>query len=95
MGVSGGTWLLIFCELSCWMSFGFYKSDPRLIILGCTGVTASILMLSRIAATRVATRDLAAYQRLRDEELATLPGVHRLSSTIVMKRIVDERPLPL
>ena len=44
---------------------------------------------------RVGTADLAAYQKLRDEELATLPGVHRLSSTIVMKRIVDERPLPL
>jgi DNA-binding Lrp family transcriptional regulator len=44
---------------------------------------------------RVATADLAAYQRLRDEELGTLPGVHRLSSTIVMKQIVDERPLPL
>jgi len=44
---------------------------------------------------RVATPDLAAYQVLRDEQLATLPGVHRLSSTIVMKRIVDERPLPL
>jgi DNA-binding Lrp family transcriptional regulator len=44
---------------------------------------------------RVSTADLAAYQRLRDEELATLPGVHRLSSTIVMKRIVDARPLPL
>lgn len=44
---------------------------------------------------RVATSDLAAYQVLRDEQLATLPGVHRLSSTIVMKRIVDDRPLPL
>ena len=44
---------------------------------------------------RVATADLAGYQVLRDEKLATLPGVHRLSSTIVMKRVVDERPLPL
>lgn len=44
---------------------------------------------------RVVTADIAAYQVLRDERLATLPGVHRLSSTIVMKRIVDERPLPL
>jgi DNA-binding Lrp family transcriptional regulator len=44
---------------------------------------------------RVATADLAAYQKLRDEKLATLPGVQRLTSTIVMKRIVDERPLPL
>jgi len=29
-----------------------------------------------------------------DEKLATLPGVQRLSSTIVMKRVVDERPYP-
>jgi DNA-binding Lrp family transcriptional regulator len=44
---------------------------------------------------RVATADLAAYQNLRDEKLATLPGVRRLTSTIVMKRIVDQRPFPL
>jgi DNA-binding Lrp family transcriptional regulator len=44
---------------------------------------------------RVATADLEAYQSLRDEKLATLPGVRRLTSTIVMKRIVDERPFPL
>jgi len=41
---------------------------------------------------RVLTTDLAAYQNLRDEKLATLPGVQRLTSTIVMKRVVDERP---
>jgi DNA-binding Lrp family transcriptional regulator len=41
---------------------------------------------------RVAITDLEAYQALRDERLATLPGVRRLTSTIVMKRIVDERP---
>jgi DNA-binding Lrp family transcriptional regulator len=44
---------------------------------------------------RVATSDLAAYAALRDEKLATLPGVQRLTSTIVMKRIVDDRPLPV
>jgi hypothetical protein len=44
---------------------------------------------------RVATADLAAYQVLRDEQLATLPGVHRLSSTIVMKQVVEERPFSL
>jgi DNA-binding Lrp family transcriptional regulator len=44
---------------------------------------------------RVATADIAAYQNLRDEQLATLPGVGRLTSTIVMKRVVDERPFPL
>ena len=43
---------------------------------------------------RVATADIAAYQTLRDEQLATLPGVGRLTSTIVMKRIVDDRPYP-
>jgi hypothetical protein len=31
---------------------------------------------------------------LRDEKLASLPGVQRLTSTIVMKRIVDDRPYP-
>jgi DNA-binding Lrp family transcriptional regulator len=44
---------------------------------------------------RVATADLAAYQVLRDEKLATLPGVQRLTSTIVMKRVVDDRPFPV
>jgi DNA-binding Lrp family transcriptional regulator len=44
---------------------------------------------------RVATADLAAYQALRDEKLAALPGVQRLTSTIVMKRVVGHRPLPL
>ena len=44
---------------------------------------------------RVATSDIDAYQRLRDERLATLPGVQRMTSTIVMKRVVDERPFSL
>lgn len=43
---------------------------------------------------RVATADIAAYQLLRDETLARLPGVLRITSTIVMKRVVDNRPLP-
>lgn len=42
---------------------------------------------------RVLTTDLVAYQNLRDERLGTLPGVQRLTSTIVMKRVVDERPV--
>ena len=44
---------------------------------------------------RVATADIAAYQTLRDEQLATLPGVGRRTSTSVLKRIVEERPFPL
>jgi len=43
---------------------------------------------------RVATADLTAYQELWDQKLAALPGVQRLASTIVMKRIVDNRPYP-
>ncbi|WFF03756.1 Lrp/AsnC family transcriptional regulator [Micromonospora sp. WMMD964] len=44
---------------------------------------------------RVATKDLAGFAALRDEKLAALPGVQRLTSTIVMKRIVEDRPLPV
>jgi DNA-binding Lrp family transcriptional regulator len=43
---------------------------------------------------RVVTADLAAYQRLQDEKLAALPGVQRMTSTLVMKRVADNRPLP-
>jgi DNA-binding Lrp family transcriptional regulator len=43
---------------------------------------------------RVATADLEAFQHLYDERLATLPGVQRLSSTLVMKHVVSDRPLP-
>ena len=58
-GISQGTWLLIFGELSCWASFGVHKSDPRLTILGCTGVAASLLMLTRIHRTTEAERSTA------------------------------------
>ena len=44
---------------------------------------------------RIITRDLAAFQQLYDDRLATLPGVQRLSSTLVMKSVVENRPLPL
>jgi DNA-binding Lrp family transcriptional regulator len=44
---------------------------------------------------RIVTHDVEAYQRLYDERLAALPGVQRLTSTLVMKSIVDSRPLPL
>lgn len=44
---------------------------------------------------RVVTADLDAYRRLYDEHLAALPGVQRLTSTLVMKDVVAGRPLPL
>jgi DNA-binding Lrp family transcriptional regulator len=43
---------------------------------------------------RVVTTDLAAYQRLQDEKLSALPGVQRMTSTLVMKQVVSDRPLP-
>ena len=39
--------------------------------------------------------DLPGFQQLYDDRLATLPGVLRLSSTLVMKSVVENRPLPL
>lgn len=50
-GVSRGTWMLILGELSCWTVFGVHRSDPRLLTLGVTGITASVLMLARIRRT--------------------------------------------
>lgn len=44
---------------------------------------------------RVAAPDLESYVTVRDERLATLPGVGRITSTMVMKRVVDNRPLSI
>ncbi|KAA9162671.1 Lrp/AsnC family transcriptional regulator [Amycolatopsis acidicola] len=44
---------------------------------------------------RVLTRDQTAFQQLYDTALTTLPGVQRLSSTLVMKSVVENRSLPL
>lgn len=44
---------------------------------------------------RVVTRDLPAYRELYDDSLAALPGVLHLNSTLVMKSVVESRPLPL
>jgi DNA-binding Lrp family transcriptional regulator len=43
---------------------------------------------------RIVSADLPAFQRLYDEQLSALPGVRRLSSTLVMKHVVTDRPLP-
>lgn len=44
---------------------------------------------------RVVTRDLDAFQQLYEDELSALPGVQRMTSTLVMKSVVEEGPLPL
>ncbi|MDD2841925.1 MAG: Lrp/AsnC family transcriptional regulator [Tolumonas sp.] len=43
----------------------------------------------------VVSRDLSAFQLLYDEQLSALPSVQRLTSTLVMKNVVQDRPLPL
>jgi DNA-binding Lrp family transcriptional regulator len=43
---------------------------------------------------RVLAADLGAYQQLYDQQLGALPGVQRLTSTLVMKHVVGYRPLP-
>lgn len=42
---------------------------------------------------RVRTADLPSFQRFWDEHLAGLPGLQRVSSTIVMKDVVHQRPI--
>jgi DNA-binding Lrp family transcriptional regulator len=44
---------------------------------------------------QVLTKDLEAFQHLYDSTLAALPGVQRLTSTLIMKTVVEDRPLPL
>lgn len=43
----------------------------------------------------VVSRDLVAFQRLYDERLSSLPGVQKLMTTLVMKDVVLDKPLPL
>ncbi|MBM7785000.1 hypothetical protein [Tenggerimyces flavus] len=55
-GIARGTWLLIGGELSCWTIFGLHESDPRLLVLGVTGIAASVAMLVRTQAWAVRNR---------------------------------------
>lgn len=43
----------------------------------------------------VVVEDLEAFQKLYDDKLSALPGVQRLTSTLVMKSVVQNRELPL
>src|SRR5262245_28364075 len=42
----------------------------------------------------IVTAALPAYPQLEDDTLAALPGIQRLNSTLVMKHVVNDRPLP-
>lgn len=43
----------------------------------------------------IVTADLPAFQKLYDEVLSRLPNVMRMTSTLVMKHVITDRPLPL
>ncbi|KII37213.1 AsnC family transcriptional regulator [Pseudomonas fluorescens] len=43
----------------------------------------------------VITRDLPSFHQLYDDCLSTLPNVQRLTTTLVMKRVIQDRSLPL
>jgi DNA-binding Lrp family transcriptional regulator len=58
-------------------------------------VSAQRLFGDRDYLLHVVAADLAAYQRIYDEHLGALPGVQRLTSTLVMKEVVQDRGLPL
>lgn len=67
-GISRGTWWLIFGELLSWAIYGTYKSDPRLIVLGFTGVVTSTLILARSARHPAAIAQGHAAPRAASEE---------------------------
>lgn len=58
-------------------------------------VTAQRLFGNPDYMLRVLTEDLTSYQRLYDSELGSLPGVQRLNSTMVMKRIGVDGTIPV
>ncbi len=57
-GLSIGTWRLVLCEMTCWLTFGIGHADTTLTILGITGVTASAAMVRRAWSTAAALRQL-------------------------------------
>ncbi|BBZ68475.1 AsnC family transcriptional regulator [Mycolicibacterium insubricum] len=78
------------------------KQEDRATLLGFEEAAAAvpnILQAYRLFGDpdfllRVRTTDLEAYTRLQDDVLATLPGVQRFTSTLVMKDVVGDRPYP-
>lgn len=78
------------------------KQEDRATLLAFEAATAEIpnvLQAQRLFGDpdyllRVRTKDLDAYAQLEDDVLSTLPGVQRLTSTLVMKNFVIDRPYP-
>ena len=74
--------------------------DTLLAFEDAVAAIPSVLLAQRLFGDpdyllRVRTKDLEAYTKLYDDVLALLPGVQRLSSTLVMKDIVIDRAYPV
>lgn len=78
----------------------FHEGD-QIVVVRHNNSTAMINiaapeMLPTTRAARGRVRSSApAVRLLYDEHLSALPGVQRLTSTLVMKEVVVDRPLPL
>ena len=77
------------------------RTDPDTVTAFEEGVLAipNIVQAERLFGDpdymlRVLTADLTGYQQLFDGPLGALPGVRKLSSTLVMKQVTGRRALP-
>lgn len=86
-------------EVLVFVTLRHADSDALLTFEGAVAEVPHVLHAQRLFGEpdyllRVRTANLDAYAALEDDVLASLPGVDRLRSTLVMKTIVDSRPLP-
>jgi len=70
-GVSVPTWVLVFGELLCWAIFGIARADPRLIVLGLTGIVASATVIGRTLHRR--TRRVRQASRAHSKRVSVPP----------------------
>lgn len=85
---------IVFVTLSASSSEGIRSFEGALI--GIPEITqAERLFGEPDYMLHVVTRDLKAFQALYDRRLTALPSVLKLTSTLVMKSIFQDRPLPL
>jgi len=92
-------------RIVAWLSVGYRETAPPMPVRPSGVATSSTLVPLRACSPRtlatasvslaMSRAGLDEYAALRDQKLATLPGVRQITSTIVMKTVVDNRPLPL
>jgi uncharacterized protein with PQ loop repeat len=92
-GISAGTWTLILGELLCFLTYGRHQSDPRLIALGATGVTASAFMLARIFWTRRLSDQTLSTPAQRESSDTRSGGRPRLRASLAVRSGAGHRPV--